>query len=186
MFFSFYLTRNHDIDEEIGTPGRDHIKFPGLEESKAPIQQRKFPIGDARKGKTIDVRGSRENVLSKKGNMSDDHFQGKSAAKVSKSFEKSSSAAKVTEKSLLGLESRKVKLGNVSRKSLNQNAEVKKFSLAGKSAMTTKRPDQNKAPKEDNGEMGKSDSSKPLTKKLNSGMFQLDADTERRWPTFTT
>ncbi|KAG7037353.1 Protein ENHANCED DOWNY MILDEW 2, partial [Cucurbita argyrosperma subsp. argyrosperma] len=185
---------DHDIDEDIGTPDRDHIKFPGLEKSKIPIQQKKIPTVDTRKGKTIDFRGIRERVVSKKENMSDDHFQGKSAAKVSKSFERSSSEGKVlskeAEKSLLGSESRKVKLGNVSRKSLNQNTESvrmdidktikgKKSSVV-KAAASTKRSDQNKASKEDNSELGKSDASKPLTKKLNSGMVQLDADTERR------
>lgn len=199
MFFSFNFTRNHDIDEEVGTPARDHIKFPGLEESKIPTQQKKISTGDARKGKTIDFLGSREKVVSKKGNLLND-FQGKSAAKVTKSFERSLSQGKVlgkeTEKSLVGSESRKVKLGNVSRKSLNQNSEsvlmdvdksikVRKSSLVGKYGTTTKRSDQNKSSKEDNTELGKSDASKSLTKKLSSEMPQLDADTERRWPTFT-
>lgn len=198
MCFSFNLTRNHDIDEDIGTPVRDHVTFPGLGKSKIPIQQKKLPTGDTRKGKTIDFCDSREKVVSKKGDMSDDHFQGKSAAKGFKSFERSSSEGKVlgkeTEKSLLGSEFRKV---IVSRKSLNQNAEsvlmdvdktvkVKKSSLVCKPAMTTKRSDQNKAPKEVNSELVKSVASKPLTKKLNSGMVQLDADAERRWPTVTT
>lgn len=186
---------DHDIDEELETPARDHIKFPGLEESKIPIQKKKLPTDDTRQGKTIGFCGSRENVVSNKGNMSDD-LQGKSAAKVSKSFERSSSdgkvLGKVTEKSLLGSESRKVKLlGNVSRKSLNQNGEsvlmdndktmkLKKSSLVGKSAMPIKRSDQNKAPKEDRIEPGKSEASKPLTKKSNSGIIQLDAESERR------
>ena len=113
FFFSFNLTRDHEIDEEIETPARDHIKFPGLEESRLPIQKRKLPISDTRRGKTIVFRGSRENVVSKKGSMPDD-LQGKSAAKVSKSFERSSSdgklLGKVTAKSLWSSESKNVKL----------------------------------------------------------------------------
>ena len=113
VFFSFNLTRDHEIDEEIETPARDHIKFPGLEESRLPIQKRKLPISDTRRGKTIVFRGSRENVVSKKGSMPDD-LQGKSAAKVSKSFERSSSdgklLGKVTAKSLWSSESKNVKL----------------------------------------------------------------------------
>ncbi|XP_038898812.1 protein ENHANCED DOWNY MILDEW 2 isoform X2 [Benincasa hispida] len=185
---------DHEIDEEIETPARDHIKFPGLEESRIHIQKKKLPTGDTTQGKTIGFRRIGENVASKKESMSDD-LQGKSAAKVSKSFERSSFDGKVVgkmaEKSLLGSESRKVKLGNVSRKSFNQNGEavlmdidktikLKKSSLVGKAAMPTKRPDQNKAPKEDRSELGKFDASKPLTKRLNSGMYLLDADSERR------
>ncbi|TYK08109.1 protein ENHANCED DOWNY MILDEW 2 [Cucumis melo var. makuwa] len=170
---------DHEIDEEIETPARDHIKFPGLKESRLPIQKRKLPISDTRQGKTIVFRGSgsRENVVSKKGTMPDD-LQGKSAAKIFKSFGRSSSdgklLGKMTEKSLLGSESKKVKLGNISRNSLNQKGEsvlmdidktikVKKSSLVGKSAIPTKRFDQSKIYKEDR-----------------SGMLLLDADSERR------
>ncbi|XP_031743390.1 protein ENHANCED DOWNY MILDEW 2-like isoform X8 [Cucumis sativus] len=168
---------DHEIDEEIETPARDHIKFPGLEESRLPIQKRKLPISDTRRGKTIVFRGSRENVVSKKGSMPDD-LQGKSAAKVSKSFERSSSdgklLGKVTAKSLWSSESKNVKLGNISRNSLNQKGEsvlmdidktikVKKSSLVGKSAIPTKRFDPSKIYKEDR-----------------SGMLLLDANSERR------
>ena len=31
IIFTFTWTRNHKIDRELGTPVRDHIKFPNME-----------------------------------------------------------------------------------------------------------------------------------------------------------
>ncbi|TKY57357.1 ENHANCED DOWNY MILDEW 2 [Spatholobus suberectus] len=95
------LPRNHEIDHELGTPIRDHIKFPNMKSIVQEINtttERKKPA-------------TKERVILKKKNVNLDNSSGKSTAKGSKLTGKLSSDKVVSNKS-----NKMISGSNISRK----------------------------------------------------------------------
>ena len=192
------LTRKHEIDGELGTPIRDHVKFPGV---KTTFEKKKVMVEENKKQASDSLRNKEKDLFKKKNLASDDSFRGRTVVKVARQNQKSSSAVKVgntknSDKVISGSDiSRKVKVNNASRKLLNENAksismEVDKSSTADENKHSLgyrlfdlmKSNGKVKPRKQDmlNGEANKTMTVKPATKKLSSPLPSLDADSERR------
>lgn len=113
MSFSIPCTRKHEIDDELGTPIRDHIKFPNV---KATIRE----INTEEKTKLA----TKERVILNKSNVELDNLLDKrTIAKVSKLSGKMSSgkvgikkSGKISETNIS-----KKKANEASRRCLNEN-----------------------------------------------------------------
>nr|KYP59504.1 Histone-lysine N-methyltransferase NSD3 [Cajanus cajan] len=153
---------NHEIDHELGTPVRDHIKFPNL---KATVQKIKNTIERKKPA-------SKERAILKKKNVDFDNSSSKSTAKGSKLTGKVSSdkfdgkkSNKVISASNI---SRKPKLKETSRKCSTENNRPisKKF----------ERPDSEK--NHNQPALGEKYALKPV-RKLSIELPPLDADSEK-------
>lgn len=183
----------HDIIEDIGTPVRDHIRFPdvGGKNTAANIQKRK----------TSELPANEEESLSKKKRLTlEESFSGTFRTKASKEMSSSAKIVKITNDSeQISSESNslgKMRMNNPSRKSLRENtksasseversttANVNKTSLGDKlCAFMTIKSGKAKLRKQDifGSELDKSLAVKSVGKKLTSELPSLDADTQRR------
>ncbi|XP_075669468.1 protein ENHANCED DOWNY MILDEW 2 [Castanea sativa] len=188
----------HEIDEELGTPIRDHVKFPGV---KTTFEKKKVTVEENKKQASDSLRNKEKDLFKKKNLALDDSFRGRTVVKVARQNQKSFSAVKVgntknSDKVISGSDiSRKVKVNNASRKLLNENAksismEVDKPSTADENKHSLgyrlfdlmKSNGKVKPRKQDmlKGEENKTMTVRPATKKLSSSLPSLDADSERR------
>ncbi|XP_017980593.1 PREDICTED: protein ENHANCED DOWNY MILDEW 2 isoform X2 [Theobroma cacao] len=182
----------HKINDEIGTPERDHIKFPIVEDRKIAFDERK-------KRKASDLPTSHEKVgLKKKSFALEDSSWERTAMKAEKqssSIVKDGQTSKKSEKVTPGTNShRKVKAPGSSIKPLKGKLNSVPMKV-GKSSAT----DQNRTSLGDKlfAFMTQSEQVKPgrqdmlkggnktavvksTAKKMSSGMPSLDADSERR------
>ncbi|XVE50756.1 hypothetical protein DITRI_Ditri01bG0188800 [Diplodiscus trichospermus] len=184
----------HDIKDDIGTPERDHIKFPFAEERKITFDERK-------KRKASDLLTIHEKVgLKKKSLVSEDSLRERTVMKAAKplsSVVKDGQTRKKSEKVTPGTNSLgKVKGTGASVKPLRGNAkslpmEVAKSSASDENkkslgdrlfALMTQESDQVTPGRQYSLKSGpnKTDMVKHSAKKLSSGMPSLDADSERR------
>lgn len=101
--------RKHEIDEELGTPSRDHIKFPGdrRKEKQTSEQLRKF------KGTSAEMTNGKR-VIAKKS---------ESAEKLSKAVK--SDLSRKRERLSLPEPSKRQKFFDATRKSLNKTSSAK-------------------------------------------------------------
>ncbi|KAM7492749.1 hypothetical protein LguiA_035670 [Lonicera macranthoides] len=167
----------HEIDDEIGTPIRDHIKFPN--------------IGPKKKRPALELPSSREEVTLKERSLASKDTSGKRIVKLQKGVDKASSAIKQGDSSrkrepiLSGsVASKKQKLTNASREPLNKasSTSASKTSLGEMLyAYMNKDSEPVKSSKDDTtvSELEQTQTAKPLPKKLSSSP-PLDADSKRR------
>ncbi|CAK7324563.1 unnamed protein product [Dovyalis caffra] len=154
----------HEIIEEIGTPIRDHIRFPVVGEKKtaAEVQKRRIASG---------LPANEEEGLSKKRRLnSEKSFSGKNLTKASKEMSSAAKKVKITNGSeKISSESNSLKnmrTNDGSRNSLRENTK------SGK-AMPRK-------PDISGHELNKSFGVKSAPKKLTSELPSLDADAQNR------
>ncbi|XP_059666481.1 protein ENHANCED DOWNY MILDEW 2 [Cornus florida] len=175
----------HEINDEIGTPIRNHIKFPKDLENK--------------KRRTSDLLSTRERVASRESNLaSEDASRKRTVGKTLKGFEKLSSANKEgdffkkSERRSSGSDFvKKQKMMDTSRKPLNKSASAKfskvstndsgpslgerLFALVEKGAEAVKSKKEGTPDSEPNQNV----TLKPVAKETTSSL-PLDADTKRR------
>jgi len=186
------LTRKHEIDEDLKTPIRDHIKFPGV---KTTVEKKKATMEEKKKQASGSF-GNKEKDLSKKKNLAlDDSFRRRIAMKVAKKNQKPSSLVKAGNTKIEKLLCQsdilwKVKLNDGSRKLLNENGKSVSMENENKSTLgdklyqydLMKRSGQVKSTKQDipDGKVNRTLAVKAATKKIGSALPPLDANTERR------
>ncbi|XP_022716813.1 protein ENHANCED DOWNY MILDEW 2 [Durio zibethinus] len=184
----------HKINDDIGTPERDHIKFPFVEDKKSAFDGRK-------KRKASDLLRSHEKVgLKKKSLALKDTSQERTAMKAVKqlsSVVKDGLTSKKSEKVTPGTNSlKKDKAIGAFKKPLRQNlksvpmevsesfaADGTKTSLGERLFdFMTHESEQVRPGRQDTlkGGCSKTVMVKSTAKKLSSGMASLDADSERR------
>lgn len=158
----------HEIDEEIGTPVRNHIIFPDVEEKK--------------RKPSSDSRFSKERVLSRRGSF--EYDRNRTIARGPKDSDNSEKSVK----KLIKQECSKISIvADASKKSVPvrvEKTEGGKTSLRGEkiTSLLRQRSKPAKPGKQDtsSGEIERTMKDKPLGKKLSSSPLQLDADAERR------
>lgn len=180
-------TRKHEIDEELGTPVRNHIKFPHVEEKKkAMILKKKKP--------TPELSSSVEKkVAEKNSTASNEHLSRTSAdqkERLSSLANKSIKSKKVNASAQQEI-LKKAKMANVSEQSQRNSKKVGSLA-AGKSSTAKKRhvslgemlyslctedseTEQVQPVKED-----KPLASEAPSNKFDNSLLKLDADSERR------
>lgn len=181
------MTRKHEIDEELKTPIRDHIKFPGV---KTTVEKKKATMEEKRRQSSGSI-GNKEKDLSKKKNLASDNSS-RRRIDIARKNQKPSSLVKVgntkSEKLLCQSDiSRKVKVNDGSRKLLNENGksvsmEDENKPTGARSYNFMKGSGQVKSTKQDThyGKVNTTLAVKAATKKLGNALPSLDADTERR------
>ncbi|KAG2682420.1 hypothetical protein I3760_11G190500 [Carya illinoinensis] len=183
----------HEIDNELRTPVRDHIKFPGV---MTITEKRKVTVKEKKKSS-----GYKDKDLSKTEKLALDDSCRETALQVAKQNQKSSSLAKLgnakNSKKVVSISdiSRKGKVNDSARKLPKENANLvltgldrssatdeNKYSLGDRLFDLMKRSGQLKPTKQDalDGNINKSVAVKPHKKKLKSAPSSLDANTERR------
>ena len=185
------MARKHKIKDDIGTPERDHIKFPFVEDRKIAFDERK-------KRKASDLLLSHEKVGLKKKNLAlEDSSQERTAMKAPKqlsSVVKDGQTSKKSEKVSPGTNSfGKVKATGASVKPLRGNSKyVGKSSAVYENKNTlgdrlfaymTQESEQVKPGIQDTLKSGlnKTAKVKSTAKKMSYEVPSLDADSERRW-----
>ncbi|KAK2639863.1 hypothetical protein Ddye_027658 [Dipteronia dyeriana] len=183
----------HDIIGKLGTPSRDHIKFPHTEEEKTVVE------GSKKKQKPESSSYREEVVSMKSSRFIKDSFPEKSAAKSLKrlpsAMKRSETSTKSERVSSVSDSSRKVKTADASTSSLKKNMKSVPVgvnrsytSVAKKNTLgamlfdaVTKRDEQTELGKRDapNSELTKTVTVTPSRKKLNTELPPLDADAER-------
>ncbi|KAL9441710.1 hypothetical protein AB3S75_020248 [Citrus x aurantiifolia] len=185
----------HEIDDEIGTPIRDHIISPGIEENKTIIDR-------PRKKQSLALPSGKQKVASTKSSLtSKAPPQGKFGVKALKRVPSNAGQGEtmeISERLLVGSDSsRRAKATDVSRKSFKGNVksvsvqvdrsssvDSKKTSLGERlyAAFVTEGTEQTKFGKQDNSdrENSRTVTVKPLRKKLISELPSLDEDSKRR------
>ncbi|PON94145.1 DNA (cytosine-5)-methyltransferase [Trema orientale] len=180
----------HEIDEEIGTPVRNHVKFPGAEEKKSTSGKMKTSIGEKRQKQTSGLLGDgKKNVSKTKITVlpSEESLQGRTTYAASKLTKKSSFALKVGSKETSGKLSsgsntpKRKKVNDASRKELNSpmaedSLGNRLFELMNERSGTVKSGKQSTS----DGKLNKATTVNPATEKLSSELPPLDADRERR------
>ncbi|KAK9268634.1 hypothetical protein L1049_000391 [Liquidambar formosana] len=158
----------HEIDEEIGTPIRKHIKFPDVEKKKNIASE--MPLG------------KEKGMLKKRSLASEDSPRERTAMKAPKQVEKLSSALKEDPliKSRATDASRKSSRDNVKSVSVkadkSSTADENKISLGERLYNLMSKGKQDT----DDGDLDRMVAVKPAMKKSNSSPHRLDADSERR------
>lgn len=183
----------HEIDDEVGTPIRDHIIFPGVEKKKTIIDR-------PSKKQSLALPSGKQKVASMKSSLtSKAPPQGKFSVKALKCVPSNTGQGETTKKCerlLVGSDSlRRAKATDVSRKSPKGNVksvsvqvdrsssgDSKKNSLGERlySAFVTEGTEQTKFGKQDNSDGDSTVTVKPLRKKLISELPSLDEDSKRR------
>ncbi|EXB81085.1 PHD finger-containing protein [Morus notabilis] len=172
----------HEIDNKIGTPHRNHIKFPGVEEKKSTFGEKKSTFGkkktiieDKRQREASEFLGDRKKLVSKVRVPPEESHKGKTASaapKQSKPFSALKVGGKTTARRLSSGSSipRKAKVNDASKKEMKSPmAEENKASMGLRSyEYMNERSELVKPEKQD------------TTKSLSSGPPPLDADSERR------
>lgn len=190
MVVPILLYRKHEIDEELGTPIRNHVKFPGMGEQKRTFGNKKFNIGEKRQKQTSEFLGDRKKIDSKTRVLpSEESHQGRTTYAASKQSKKSTSALKVGGKKNTGKlsfgssTSKKVKGNDASRKEQNSPMTEENKSLGNRLFELANLEKPGKQYISD-GELNKAAVVNPATKKLSSDLPPLDADRERRFLLF--
>lgn len=185
------MYRKHEIDEDLGTPIRDHIKFPFDESKKrkaSDVLTSHEKVGS--KKKTLAVEGTSQERTAMKAAM-----QSSSVVKADQTSKKSEIVTPRTN-SL-----KKVKATGPSKKPLRQNSKSlpmdagkssavdgNKTSLGGRlfAFMNQESEQQIKPGRQDNlkGGLSKAAVVNSTATSKSSGMPSLDADSERRWTFF--
>ncbi|KAJ7960851.1 protein ENHANCED DOWNY MILDEW 2-like [Quillaja saponaria] len=183
----------HEIDDELGTPLRDHVKFPDV--VKPAFEENTITVQKKKKKLTSESLASKEKVVPKKKNIaSDESLRKKSFAKEPKLTEKSSSekvdGKKKSETVISGSDvSRKMKRNDTSRKCMSESrrptskeifkpyTEEKSPSLGDKLFAFL---EQTKSGKQGDGVVNKTKSVRPKKKELLCALPPLDTETERR------
>ncbi|KAL5804012.1 hypothetical protein ACOSQ3_030812 [Xanthoceras sorbifolium] len=182
----------HEIIDELGTPSRDHIKFPRTEEEKTVVE-------GSKKKQKLELPSCKEKVGSMKSNpTSKDSFQGKSAVKTLPRFSamKHGEIMKKSGKlSAVSDSSSKVKTADASKSSLKKNMKsvpvgvdrssklvANKTSLGERLFAYVKETEHIKLGKRDtpDSELTKTVTVTAASKKLSTELPSLDADSERR------
>ncbi|CAL8151961.1 unnamed protein product [Prunus armeniaca] len=183
-----YCTK-HEIVESIGTPIRDHVKFPDVKEKKTTIVKRKTGFDEKKRKWTTESFLDREKSVTKKRNLSSEEFRrGQTAPTLSRQklklpFPAKVGGSKTSEKVPSRLDiSRQVKVNSSLKKEIKTSvAEGKKSSLGDQLFDYMKGSEQVKS-----GKQGKPDGEcnsatvNPASKKLSSEEPSLDAASERR------
>ncbi|XVF70768.1 hypothetical protein PTKIN_Ptkin11bG0188800 [Pterospermum kingtungense] len=184
----------HEIIDDIGTPARDHIKFPFVEDKK-------IIFDEGKKRKASDLFTSHEKAgLKKKSFVSKDTSQERTATKAAKqsaSAVKDGQPSKKADKVIPGKNPpKKVKATGDFKKPLKQNSKSVPMEVGKSSAVDgnkislgdrlyeymTKDSELVNPVRQDTlkGDQNKTSTVKSTAKKLRSGMPSLDADSERR------
>lgn len=182
------LIREHEIDEEVGTPIRDHVKFPDVDEKKTTVVKKKTVFEENKRRLTSESLVVRDSSVSKKRKLSSEGlFRGRTAPTISK--QKMTSVAKVggsrtNEKVPFGLDlSRKGMVKNTLKREVEISVE-KKPSLDNRLCAYVKGSGSVKFGKQDtsDGELKSEKTAKvdPTSKTLSSPPASLDSARERR------
>lgn len=168
----------HEIDEELGTPHRNHIKFPGVQEKKSTLAKKKVGTEETRQKQGSESLGDRKKIESKARVFpSEGVCQGKTASAAHKQSRLSSalkvggkqtaSAGKLSSGSSI---SKKAKVNDATKKETKSPvAEEVKASLGD-------RLYEHMFEKSEPAKLERQDTAKGLS----SGLPPLDADSETR------
>lgn len=186
------MTRKHEIDGELGTPVRDHIKFPGI---VTAVEKKKETMEETKK-KASDFVGNKVRDFSKKKNLAIENLSPRRNAlktakqnlklSSSKNSKKIVSVSDISRKGNVNASSRKLLRGNARSVSIevdrSSTADENKPSLGNRLYDFMKGSGQVKPIKQDthDAKVSKSEAVKLSTKKLSSAAPSLDADRERR------
>ncbi|KAG2678170.1 hypothetical protein I3760_12G131600 [Carya illinoinensis] len=181
----------HEIDGELGTPVRDHIKFPGI---VTAVEKKKETMEETKK-KASDFVGNKVRDFSKKKNLAIENLSPRRNAlktakqnlklSSSKNSKKIVSVSDISRKGNVNASSRKLLRGNARSVSIevdrSSTADENKPSLGNRLYDFMKGSGQVKPIKQDthDGKVSKSEAVKLSTKKLSSAAPSLDADRER-------
>lgn len=183
--FSILCTRKHEIDDELGTPIRDHIKFPNVKATVREINTEE----DAKPATKERV------ILNQSGIDSENLFGKRITAKVSKLSGKMSSGKVGDKKSknISGSNIARKKTDETSRRCLNENKRSKISTETKKSDGSENKPSlgaqlislwQNSSEPINSGNQVANVANNALavkhTKGQSSTLPSLDADSERR------
>ncbi|KAM6581165.1 hypothetical protein CsatA_004939 [Cannabis sativa] len=183
------LPREHEIDENIGTPLRNHVKFPIVEKMKCTVKERNISIGEKRQKQTSELLvGQRKIESTARILPSEKSHVGRTNHNGSKQGNKSFSASKVggtiTGKLPVGSSiSKKAEVNNTSREDLNPSMDDENSSLGDKLyTLDNERLGSVKQLKLDSAdvELKKAVIVDPTSKRSNSEHLPLDADREKR------
>ncbi|KAJ4725194.1 protein ENHANCED DOWNY MILDEW 2-like [Melia azedarach] len=184
----------HEINDELGTPIRDHITFPGVEEKKSVVER-------PRKKQASAIPAGKRKVVSKHSSLtSEAASRGKFSVKALKRMPSDLELVETSRKServpAVTDSSKKVKATDVSRKFLKENVKSRSVEVDRSSLSDTKKTtlgdrlfayvtqgnEQIKPGKRDtaDSENNKTLTTEPPRKKLNSELPSLDADSEWR------
>ncbi|KAF4352159.1 hypothetical protein F8388_010524 [Cannabis sativa] len=181
--------QEHEIDENIGTPLRNHVKFPIVEKMKCTVKERNISIGEKRQKKTSELLAGQRKIESTARILpSEKSHVGRTNHNGSKQGNKSFSASKVggtiTGKLPVGSSiSKKAEVNNTSREDLNPSMDDENSSLGDKLyTLDNERLGSVKQLKLDSAdvELKKAVIVDPTSKRSNSEHLPLDADREKR------
>lgn len=170
--------RKHEIDEELGTPHRNHIKFPGVQEKKSTLAKKKVGTEETRQKQGSESLGDRKKIESKaRVSTSEGVCQGKTASAALKQS-RLSSALKVGGKQTAS--ARKLSSGSSISKKAKVNDATKKETKSpiaeGVKASLGDRLYEHMFEKSEPAKLERQDTAKGLS----SGLPPLDADSETR------
>ncbi|KAJ6754103.1 PHD FINGER-CONTAINING PROTEIN [Salix purpurea] len=170
----------HNIIEGIGTPVRDHIRFPDVGEKKSAAEAQK-------RRQTSERPANVEEGLSKKRRLtSEESYSGTFRTKASKEMSSSAKIIKITTSEKISSESnslRKMRMNNPSRKTVRENtksgsSEVERSTTANENKTSLG----DKLYASMTNDSGNAKLRKPdvFGSELDISLPSLDADTERR------
>uniref|UniRef100_A0A6N2M712 Zinc finger PHD-type domain-containing protein n=1 Tax=Salix viminalis TaxID=40686 RepID=A0A6N2M712_SALVM len=170
----------HNIIEGIGTPVRDHIRFPDVGEKKSAAEAQK-------RRQTSERPANVEEGLSKKRRLtSEESYSGTFRTKASKEMSSSAKIIKITASEKISSESnslRKMRMNNPSRKTVRENtksgsSEVERSTTANENKTSLG----DKLYASMTNDSGNAKLRKPdvFGSELDISLPSLDADTERR------
>ncbi|KAM6553990.1 hypothetical protein CsatB_014752 [Cannabis sativa] len=175
----------HEIDEDLGTPVRNHVKFPGVEEQKSTFRKKSTSIGEKRQKQTAELLTDRKKTKTRVPPLEKSH-EGRTTHAESKQSKKSFSAVKVGGKNTGKLPVgssiyKKVKVNDASREEMNSPMAEENNSLGDKLyTLYNKRSGSVKSRKRDTSDVDKAAIVNPATKRSSSDLPPLDADREKR------
>ncbi|KAJ6423765.1 hypothetical protein OIU84_024691 [Salix udensis] len=170
----------HNIIEGIGTPVRDHIRFPDVGEKKSAAEAQK-------RRQTSERPANVEEGLSKKRRLtSEESYSGSFRTKASKEMSSSAKIIKITASEKISSESnslRKMRMNNPSRKTVRENtksgsSEVERSTTANENK--TSLGDKLNASMTNDSGNAKLRKPDVFGSELDISLPSLDADTERR------
>ncbi|KAF4349475.1 hypothetical protein G4B88_015908, partial [Cannabis sativa] len=170
----------HEIDEDLGTPVRNHVKFPGVEEQKSTFRKKSTSIGEKRQKQTAELLTDRKKTKTRVPPLEKSH-EGRTTHAESKQSKKSFSAVKVGGKNTGKLPVgssiyKKVKVNDASREEMNSPMAEENNSLGDKLYTSGSV----KSRKRDTSDVDKAAIVNPATKRSSSDLPPLDADREKR------
>ena len=189
--YPIFLFREHEIDDELGTPVRNHIKFPGDEEKKSTLAKKKTTIVEKWHKQTSESLGlgDRKKIESKTRVHFEEPRQERTTSALKQTKKSSSALRPGGNKSFGKLVSgssipRKVKVNNVVKKELKSpRSDENKISLGNRFFAHVNGSSEPAYQGEEDSENEDLNMAAVVKRETNfsSGLPPLDADSEKRY-----